>query len=62
MVPSEGLPSPLQTYLSTVAVAHAMTGNCYAINGGAACTVLGSSRLTSDVDFPVQGYTKRVGF
>jgi Nucleotidyl transferase AbiEii toxin, Type IV TA system len=36
-----------------------MTDNCYAIIGGAACTVLGSSRLTSDVDFVVpRGDTK----
>ncbi|KAF9877993.1 hypothetical protein CkaCkLH20_04569 [Colletotrichum karsti] len=41
------------------AVAYAMGDDCYAIVGGAACTMLGSARVTMDVDFVVpQGQTK----
>ncbi len=56
---SETLPSPKQTLEAAEAVALAMTDKHYAVVGGAACSVLGSVRQTSDVDFVVlQGDTK----
>jgi hypothetical protein len=59
MASSEQLPSPKQTIKAAEAVALAMSDKPYAVVGGAACTVLGSVRQTSDVDFVViQGDTK----
>ncbi|KAL2259614.1 hypothetical protein VTK26DRAFT_6654 [Humicola hyalothermophila] len=56
---SHQLPSPQQTRQAADAIAYAMADNPYAVVGGAACSVLGSERVTSDVDFVVpQGGTK----
>src|SRR5258708_23961993 len=50
---SQTLPSSKQTLEAAEAVALAMTDKSYAVVGGAACSVLGSVRQTSDVDFVV---------
>lgn len=43
---------------ASAAVASAMGTDCYALIGGAACSMLGSRRITMDVDFVVpQGHT-----
>lgn len=47
------------TQNAAAAVASAMESECYALVGGAACTMLGSPRITMDVDFVVpQGQTR----
>jgi hypothetical protein len=52
-------PNTEQTLAAVEAVAHSMGDRNYAIVGGAACLVLGSSRKTIDVDFVVpKGDTK----
>ena len=55
---AQGDPGQL-TRSAATAVASAMKDDCYALVGGAACTMLGSTRITLDVDFVVpQGHTK----
>lgn len=43
----------LATKSAAVAIASTMGTDCYALVGGAACTMLGSQRITLDVDFVV---------
>ncbi|KAI1263922.1 hypothetical protein F5Y18DRAFT_391854 [Xylariaceae sp. FL1019] len=53
------LPDAEQTLAASKAIAAALGKQDYAIVGGAACSILGSRRLTSDVDFVVpKGATK----
>jgi hypothetical protein len=46
-------PSSVQTRRATLAVAHALGDLKYAVVGGGACSMLGSTRETEDVDFVV---------
>ena len=47
------IPNPGQIREAAAAIAHSLDDVVYAIVGGAACSILGSPRLTSDVDIVV---------
>lgn len=52
-------PSPSEVLSASKAIGQALQGSTYAIVGGAACQLLGSTRITEDVDFVVpQGKTR----
>jgi len=56
-LPAQKYPAEL-TKAAAAAIATAMGSDCYALVGGAACTLLGSTRATEDIDFVVpQGQT-----